>query len=928
MKSNGQRFFPSDLVVRVDRLSKTAPQSKAARDGTRDLTYDQLAKESRILASRLRESGVQPGDVVGVYLPSSCEQLVAILAIFRVSGVYMPLSPDHPIEYLQGIIDDARPKALVSTAEITRALEAAWPREVRLPHVVDASNQLEGTSNLDVSSGALTTDSKSSPDDLAYLMFTSGTTGRPKGVLLSNGNLDHFIGEANRLLAAVNHDVFANVARSTFSISLFDLLVPLTVGASINFVKRERVLDFASFVHELKGSTVLHAGPALLNSLYRYLKATSQLDQLQHMRHVSTGGDIVHPFVMEAMREIFPNAELFVFYGSTEVACMGTFFQFQSIKGHGKSQGSKQVHAAIDRVDIDRPYVGRPFPGAQVFLYDQGAQQFFESSSGQEGEICFGGRGVGIGYLNRSEETSKSFIKYPQSSAASSDLLGKRLYRTGDYGRWTQSGQLEFLGRRDFQVQVRGMRVETAGIENLIVDLKLAQQCVVVLRGESLSAFLVPAPPEPGVASTRKQPAELAKLLAKHLPSEMIPSGLYYLEKMPTNFNGKLDRKQLQSMDFEQLAGVSSADSDLTTDEAQIASVFCQELHLARVPKNESFFACGGHSLMAVLVLQRLHSECGITLSVAEFFENPTVAGLATAWQRRRASGAAPAAARPHCTPVRLTPLDAAKPTVFLLAGAHIYRNLAAQLASFWNVYGLVSDKETLPFLDNRLSFSVQELAQDYLQALTEIQKQGPYFILGHSFGGVVAFQLAQDMTQKRLDVAALLMVDAIMPEWAQPLRFRIMQFLRVFRTPPHLMWRFLKRAIKSHGLSRQLLTKWSILPKADAAQQSVPMDTPYEARLGEMDRARIHKKRDAAVAFMLGLEKSKARYPEATLFLSKTRHQEYPLHSRSLTWKRYVRHLDTIWIAAGHSEMVTDPVAIGAIADELKRVYEQRLQL
>jgi acyl-CoA synthetase (AMP-forming)/AMP-acid ligase II len=408
---------------------------------------------------------------------------------------------------------------------------------------------------------------------------------------------------------------------------------------ALRFVKRENILDLEALVRELKACTVLHAGPALLSALFQYLGEAGRFKELGHMRHASTGGDIVLPFVMENMKRFFSAAELFVFYGCTEIACMGTFFKFADL-AHSAKQNSPGAYDG----PIDCTYVGQAFPGMKVVLLnDEG----FPVAKGRVGEICFSGEGLALAYLNQPELTRERFCNLQAIENGPAALGPERIYRTGDFGRFSSRGVLEILGRRDFQVQMRGVRIELAAIENRIIELGLASHCVVVKRSlnasaanpdahshaqaEVLFAFLV----SPKASISKKHPNEIAKTLARYLPAEMIPAVFHYIEKLPTNFNGKLDRKQLQTMD---VAASQQDDSRFTPLENAIASVLKGQLQIASLGRQDNFFAMGGHSLMAILVVSKLKLEHQIKIRMADFFQNPSVAGIAEAWELREAS--------------------------------------------------------------------------------------------------------------------------------------------------------------------------------------------------------------------------------------------------------------------------------------------------
>ncbi|MFW7381729.1 MAG: alpha/beta fold hydrolase [Oligoflexus sp.] len=906
------RFYTTGLIDQLAKNSMNQPHDAAAHFEGSTLSYRQLQIESSCIASELQRQGIKKGDTVGVYLPPGIDILKAIFAIFKLGAVYMPLNPDHPRQHIELILEESQPASLVTLQSITETcLPETYPRCL-LDKLNYERDDYEAT--LEVSA-----------NDPAYLMFTSGTTGRPKGVQLSNENLAHFIGEAHRLIDVRSNDVFCNLAKFTFSISLFDLLVPLTFGAAVRFLRRETVLDFETLVNELKASTVLHAGPALLSALFRFLNETGRVHELSHMKHVSTGGDIVLPVIMDSMKRFFPAAELFVFYGCTEIACMGTFFKFADSE---RSQQRGEVSAF--REVIDRTYVGRPFPGMKVMLIDEMDHLV---ASGETGEICFSGRGLALAYLNQPDLTKDRFCPFSEKKDNQQNSDPIRIYRTGDFGRYSPQGILEILGRRDFQVQLRGVRIELSAIENRIIQLGLANQCVVVKRflkklsesqkssdidfnnssqTEILFSFLV----SPKNSDERKTSNEIAQILANYLPSEMIPSAFHYIDSLPTNFNGKLDRKQLQTME---IAQTGKDESKFTPVEKAIAGVLKERLNIDSLDRHDNFFALGGHSLMAILVVAELERKHHIQITIADFFQKPSVAGIASIYEdRSKDPSSGPDAKRPGCAILKLSETSPQKKKIFLLAGANIYHRLAKELEAEWSVYGLVSDKEVFPVDVTKplKAFSVEELAEDYYEAIVAEQNSGPYYILGHSFGGIVAYHLAKMLEERNYTVRKLVLVDALIPEWADPFRFRIMQFLRIFRSNPVDLWNLCRQKLNAPRVLARLKTKLMHSNLAESGQVDLSSITYYTGVLAEMDEARVRLKREAAVAYM---KRIKPGFDEAILFLSKVRHRQNPLHSKTLTWHRYIRRLRMVWIDVGHTAMIQESNAVAKISQELR---------
>ena len=312
------------------------------------------------------------------------------------------------------------------------------------------------------------------------------------------------------------------------------------------------------------------------------------------MRHASSGGDLVPPTLIEDMKQVFENAELFVIYGCTEISCMGCTYPI--------SRGQK----------VTRTFVGKPFPDVVVRLIDPAGNLV---PFGVVGEICFAGKGVVRGYLQRPELTVEKFV----------EREGRRFYQTGDMGRLHPDGNVEILGRRDYQVQLRGIRVELPGIENTVREIALAEQCAMVVKkldeqDVRLVAFVV-KPRETTIAAFRRA-------LAAHLPDYMLPQALVAIDALPVTRNGKLDRSALQELPWENLDTEAPRTAARTTIERQIAAAFAKTLGVADVGLDDDFFDRGGHSLLAVMMLQELENSLGLSLPPGLLFEHTTVRAL------------------------------------------------------------------------------------------------------------------------------------------------------------------------------------------------------------------------------------------------------------------------------------------------------------
>jgi amino acid adenylation domain-containing protein len=807
------------------------------------MTYGELDDRSNRLAHHLVACGVGREIPVAVCVRPSLDVLVALLAIWKAGGVYLPLDPTHPPALVTRMLDEARPRLVLTTTALAD-LVGSCPR-----FCFDADGDLLRA----MPAGAPERDGDAVLD-AAYLFYTSGTTGRSKGVVATQGNLAQYVHSAAQKYGFGPGDVFVSLARYTFSISLFELVSPLACGGSLRILERDAVLTPERLFAALDGVTVLHAGPSLLGSLFRHLRALPEMPALPRMRHASSGGDMVSPSVMEEMKRVFPNAELFVIYGCTEVSCMGTTFPIPR-----------------DR-KVTRTFVGRAFPDVTARVLDPSGRVV---PFGVVGEIAFAGKGISRGYLDRPELTAERFAP----------IDGRRFYRTGDMGRLHADGSIEILGRRDFQVQLRGIRIELAGIEKMALELGLAAQCAVVARsvGEGdlrLVAYAV-KPAAGGLAAFRRA-------LAAELPDYMLPHHLVALEAMPLTVNGKLDRHRLMEMPLEARVEAAGSGEGL---QGAIAEAFARvlKLGLGQIGTQDTFFDLGGDSLLGVYVLQEIQRVTGVAIPPHVLFESGTVEALARRALRNEGTVEAEDADE-EPSPILLNGGSSNLP-LFMLSGVNIYRELAQRLEGECAAYGLFLRREVGAAVDPTAgSHSVEDLARDYVRVIRRQQPEGPYRLLGYSFAGIVAYEVAQQLRAAGEEIRFLGLVDAFLPEWTLGWKFRLAQLERLGTVPARDLVAFVQR-------------RWR--ESRDPTYADLGLYHGDE-NVGPLEERRFALNGDAAADYMTRIRS----LPLAvTVVMSGGRLRKDPLKSRSGGWRRYVRQLDLHNVDADHFPLIrTDP--------------------
>ncbi|WP_219536840.1 non-ribosomal peptide synthase/polyketide synthase [Nonomuraea guangzhouensis] len=547
----------------VHELVAGRPDAVAVRYGDTALTYAELDTRAAHLAGHLRTLGVQRETVVGLCLPRGLDLLVSMLAVWKAGGAYLPLDPDFPAERLTYMLTDSQAHVLVTDHATGLHAPNTLYLDDPLPHTEPCTT------------AAL-------PGQAAYMIYTSGSTGRPKGVVISHTNLANFLTSMANAPGLANTDTLLSVTTPGFDIAGLELFLPLTTGAQVVIADATttRTPDALARLIDTSGATVMQATPATWQLLtHNHWPGNRRLRAL-------SGGEALPPDLADALHE--RTAELWNLYGPTETTIWST----------------RQHHTPNTDITL-----GQPIANTDLHLLDT---HLSPVPIGVPGELHIGGAGLARGYHHRPALTAERFIAAPD---------GTRLYRTGDQVRRRADGQLDFLGRTDHQIKLRGHRIEPAEIQHTLTTHPAITTAVVTLHEQRLIAYLVPTDQARGIPAT----AELREFLRGSLPDYMIPGVFVELADLPRTPNGKLDRAALPAPD--------SHPADLyqppvTPAEEVVAGVWAQVLGLARVGVTTNFFELGGHSLAAVQVVSRLREAFQCELELAALFDHPTVREL------------------------------------------------------------------------------------------------------------------------------------------------------------------------------------------------------------------------------------------------------------------------------------------------------------
>ncbi|AJW41276.1 Siderophore biosynthesis non-ribosomal peptide synthetase modules Bacillibactin synthetase component F [Rhodococcus sp. B7740] len=582
-----------DVLEQVRTIGRENPDSPAVRDADAVIGYGTLAARVAGLTQRLRAAGIGAGDVVAVCSRRRTSVVVALLAISAVGGVYTPADPGAPVQRLAGQLSDAA-TALVLTTEEDRLHAAALAGATGgLPILVDTESEI------DPQSIAWPQWESERP---AYVLFTSGSTGRPKGALVHRGGMiNHLLSKVEELHLQPEDVVVANAPLS-FDISIWQMLAPLLVGAQVRIVDADIARDPTQLfgVVAAEEVSILEVVPSLLRAALDDWDDGSAVPALPRLRRLVVTG--------EALPRQLCNRWL----DRTGIAL---------VNAYGPTECSDDVtHAVIDRIDSDAMVpIGRPIRNTALYVLDGGLQS---TPPGTGGEMYVGGAGVGLGYLGDPRRTATTFVADPFGEP------GSRLYRTGDTVRYRPDEQLEFIGRIDHQVKIRGQRIELGEIESALASHEQVGDCVATVpTGPSGQPMLVAHVVAQGAGSIDS--GSLRAHLTALLPAAMIPAAFVIMDRLPLTANGKVDRAALPAADPS--AERRTTIPPRTAAEASVASIFAELLGTENVGIDDDFFALGGHSLLAVRLINRIRSELGIEMSIREVFDNSTVVALAAA---------------------------------------------------------------------------------------------------------------------------------------------------------------------------------------------------------------------------------------------------------------------------------------------------------
>ncbi|HUE03902.1 MAG TPA: amino acid adenylation domain-containing protein [Bryobacteraceae bacterium] len=713
--------YPAHQCVheQFEMQAMRTPDATALVFQDRSLTYRELDESANRLARRLVNWGVGPETLVGISLDRSLDMVVALLAILKAGGAYVPLDPAYPPQRLAMVLADAQPRIVVTQDRLA-------------VHLLTAARVLSVDSEWEAIAGESPAPLgvRATSRNLAYVIYTSGSTGKPKGAMIEHRNLANFFTAMDHTIGGPVAGVWLAVTSIAFDISVLELFWTLTRGCKVVLQGDEPIARNI----RAHGVTHLQCTPSLARML---LSDRDSVQALAALQMLLLGGEALPPS-LAAQARLVVAGRIFNMYGPTETTIWSTTHLVE------------ETSHAIP--------IGRPIANTQVYILDQWLRPV---PTGAIGELYIAGAGVARGYLNRPGLTTERFLANPFSGEPAA-----RMYRTGDLARYLPSGAIEYMGRADFQVKVGGNRIELGEIETVLERHRGVREAVVTAREDQpgdkwLVAYVALNPNDP------PRSRELQSYLRDILPEYMVPAVFVRVPAMPLTANRKIDRYALPVRERETplTPAYAPAETDL---QERLVEIWKGALNLDQVGIHDDFFDLGGDSLTAAQVFTSIRKAYRLDLDLRLLFEARTVAAFAEVIHKELEQPRGQRAiSRRRWTP--LVPIHASggMPPLYFVSGSggHVlpFQTISSYLGPEQPVYALQPRGlyDTQSFLTR-----IEDIAGHYLREIKTVQRAGPYYLAGYSFGGVVAFEMAQQLRASGEEVGLLALLDSKLRWW------------------------------------------------------------------------------------------------------------------------------------------------------------------
>ena len=693
--------FPSNSGVHqlIEERGRQTPDKIAVACDGQSLTYKQLDDRANRAANFLLGLGAGRDSRIAIAMERSVDMVVGLLAVLKTGAAYVPLDFSQPRVRVQSIVDDSAPSVVLTHERVAAAIDLSGCRLVLLETAIQ-----KGSSDLP--------SAHASGADPAYLVYTSGTTGKPKGVIVPHSAVVNILESMHHRPGLTEADTLLAITPLSFDIAGLEIFLPLYAGARLEIASRPTALDPVVLSQKLVNSkaTIMQATPATWRMLVE-----------SNWRGNSTlsawcGGEALPKDLADRILDRV--GSMWNLYGPTETTIWSTVSKVE--RGDGA------------------PPIGAPIANTKLHVLDAKLQPL---PIDVPGELYISGAGLAHGCWQQPELTDDRFPRNPFEP-------GTRMYKTGDLVRWRASGTLEYLGRLDNQVKIRGFRIELGEVEATLGRHQAVSQCVVVARESALVAYFESSDgSEPDISDLRTH-------LKKELPEYMLPASFVRMERLPLTPNGKIDRKALPEPEHGEIEGRSDLTEPRDPLEQALARAWSKVLKLKRVGLNDNFFDIGGNSLAAVHLLSEVQKLTDRRLPLATLFQASTVQAFAELLRR---DGWMPS----WSSLVPIQPLGSKCP-LFLVHGAEgnvlLYRQVTKYLGPDQPVYGLQSRGLNG---DGCFHKTISEMASHYVREIMTVQPQGPYFLGGYCLGGIVAFEMAQQLSAMGEKTELVLMLDS-----------------------------------------------------------------------------------------------------------------------------------------------------------------------
>jgi amino acid adenylation domain-containing protein len=698
--------------------AERTPDALAIVFGKEQWTYRELNTRANQLAHYLRDLGLGPETLVGLYLERSPALIMGLLAVLKAGGAYVPLDLSYPKSHVAFMLEDSRAPIVLTCQHLAASLPPSAGRHVLLDAdaAVIARHSTDNLNRI------------AAPDNVAYLIYTSGSTGKPKGAMILHRGLVNYLNWATEAYAAAAGTGAPFHSPLGFDLSVTSLFPPLLAGRIVYILSEaEGVEALGTTLRRQSGFSLIKLTPSHLEVLSRIVPAAEAAGRTGAF---VIGGEALRAEDLEFWRQHAPGSRLINEYGPTETVV-----------------GCCVYEVSDDTLATGPVPIGRPISNTRLHVLDEHMQL---RPIGVAGELYIGGAGVCRGYWRRPELTAAKFIPDPFSEDP-----GALLYRTGDRVRWRADGNLEFLGRLDDQVKLRGFRVELGEIETALGEHPQVRQAVVQLREDRaddkrLVACVVPR------GEAEVAPAELRRFLGQNLPEYMVPSAFVVLDALPLTPNGKVDRIALPAPAKAESNDGESHTAPRNETESRLTELWEEALGEMCTSVTADFFEAGGNSLLAMRLLERIGREFDKRISLATFLLAPTIQAIAATLREEKWVDP-----QTQVFPMRL---EGEKPPLILVDAGPFARPLVRSLGSDQPVFGVALPKlSSLP-----RQFTVQDVATNLVDALCTSPVEPPYYLAGWSHAGIIAYEAAAQLHARGKEVASLILFDTNSPSYVR----------------------------------------------------------------------------------------------------------------------------------------------------------------